>query len=96
MPGDPDDLEHAFDEGRVAERLLIAATTLELGAGIAWIRLEARPAVAEVLDLPPDRWVRTIVSVGHPSAAALRPKSAPGTARLPASERVLTERWPQD
>jgi nitroreductase len=96
MPGDPNDLEHAFDEGRVAERLLVAATLLELGAGVAWIRAEARPAVSVALGLPRDRWVRTIVSVGHTSDAARRPKSPPGTARLPVSETVLTERWPRD
>jgi nitroreductase len=96
MPGDPNDLEHAFDEGRVAERLLVAATLLDLGAGVAWIRAAVRPAVSQILALPGDRWVRTIVAVGHPSEAARLPKSAPGTARLPASETVLTERWPQD
>jgi nitroreductase len=95
MPGDPNDLEHAYDEGRVAERLLVAASMLELGAGVAWLRAESRPAVSDVVGLPGDRWVRTIVSVGHPSEAALRPKSALGTARLPAFETVLTERWPQ-
>jgi nitroreductase len=96
LPGDQSDPEHAFDEGRAAERLLIAAGILGLGAGVAWIPPRARPLAAELLGLPEDRWVRTIVVVGHPSEAASLPKSAPGAARLPASETVLQERWPQD
>lgn len=95
LPGDPADLEHAFDEGRAAERLLVAAGLLGLGAGIAWIPSRARPLAAELLGLPEGRWVRTIVVVGHPSEAASLPKSAPGEARLPASETVLLDRWPQ-
>lgn len=84
----------AYDEGRAAERILVAATLLGLGAGIAWVRAEIRPAVGELLGLPPDRYVRTIVAVGHPSDAAQRPKTAPGEARLPRSETVFRERWP--
>ncbi len=96
MADDPRDDQHVFDEGRATERLLVAAGLLELGAGMAWVRADARSEVADVLGLPPDRFVRTIVAVGHPSDAAKAPKSAPGTARLPASETILGERWPQD
>jgi nitroreductase len=86
----------AYDEGRAAERALVAATVLGFGAGISWIRRDVRPAAAEALGLPPDRVVRTIVALGHPSPAARRPKSAPGTARLPRSEVVFVERWPTE
>jgi nitroreductase len=95
LPGDPDDIENAFDEGRATERILVAATSLRLGAGMLWLWPELRPMAGELLRLPGDRYVRTIVAIGHPSEAAKRPKSAPGTARLPASETVLKERWPQ-
>lgn len=93
---DPGDLDHAFDEGRAAERILIAAGLLGLGAGIAWIFPRVRPLVAELLALPPDRFVRTFVVVGHPSEEAKRPKSAPGMARLPRPETVMIERWSKD
>jgi len=96
LPGDSNDVEHTFDEGRVAERLLVAATLLGLGGGIAWVPARARPLVADALALPADRFVRTIVVVGHPSEAATRPKTEPGKARLPASETVFQERWPRD
>lgn len=85
----------AYDDGRAAERMLIAAGMLGLGAGIAWIRPDVRDATGEILGLPADRFVRTILALGHPSAAARQPKSAPGQARLPRDEVVFEERWPE-
>jgi nitroreductase len=87
-------VSHAFDEGRAAERILVGATMLGLGAGIAWILAAARGTVAELLHLPGEWRVRTVVAIGHPSEAGLRPKSAPGQARLPRDEVVFDERWP--
>jgi nitroreductase len=84
----------AYDEGRAAERILVAASMLGLGAGISWVRSEARAAVGAVLGLPEDRFVRTLLAIGHPSEAARRPKTARGGARLPREETVLSERWP--
>ena len=95
LPADPSKAAgHAYDEGRVAERILVAATAVGVGAGISWITSQARPRVSELLGLPEDRTVRTIVALGHPSEAARRPKSAPGQARLPREEVVFEERWP--
>jgi len=88
------DLVDAYDDGRVAERVLVGAGMLGLAAGIGWIRNDVRPAVGEVLGLPEDRYVRTIVALGHPTEAAQRPKSAPGEARLPRQAVVFEERWP--
>lgn len=94
----PDDKERAisraYDEGRAAERILVAATMLGLAAGIAWCGADARPRVAELLGLPADRTVRTIVAIGHPSEQGRRRKSPPGEARLPREETVFAERWP--
>jgi nitroreductase len=87
-------ISHAYDEGRAAERILVAASLLGLGAGIAWVRSEARPAVGELLGVPEDRYVRTLVAIGHPTDAGRRPKSAPGEARLPREATVFHERWP--
>jgi nitroreductase len=86
----------AYDDGRAAERILIGAGMLDLGAGIAWVRSDVRAAVSELLELPEDRYVRTIVALGHPTDAARQPKSPPGTARLPREETVFEERWPSD
>jgi nitroreductase len=90
------EISAAYDDGRATERMLIAANLLGLAAGIAWIRKDVSPVASELFGLPPDRFVRTIVAVGHPTAAALAPKSPPGQGRLPRDQVVFEERWPRD
>jgi nitroreductase len=87
-------ISHAFDEGRAAERIMVAATLIGLGAGIAWIMAPGRATVSDLLHLPGEWRVRTVVALGHPTEAARRPRSAPGRARLPRDEVVFNERWP--
>jgi nitroreductase len=95
LPDDPDGaISRAFDEGRAAERMLVAAGMLGVGAAIAWVRADVRPLARELLSLPADRLVRTIIALGHPTDEARRPKSPPGHARRPHDETVFRERWP--
>ena len=93
----PDDerrvVGHAYDDGRAAERILVGAEMLGLGAGIAWITSVVRPTIAQLLRLPEGHYVRTIMAVGHPTEAARQPKSAPGAARLPRDEVVMHDHW---
>lgn len=94
LPSDPSrEVHDAYDDGRVAERILIAASMLDLGAGISWIRRDVRAAAAEILGIPDGWMVRTVVQLGHPTEAARAPKSAPGTARLGFDEVVFRETW---
>ena len=86
-------VSNAFDEGRATERILIAASLLGLGAGIAWVGAGDRPAVGELRGVPDGRFVRTLVAIGHPTERPKRPKSTGGAARLPRSETVFSERW---
>jgi hypothetical protein len=63
----------AYDDGRAAERVLIAAGMLGLGAGIAVDPADVRPAIGELLGLPADRYIRTIIpSATRPRRRALR------------------------
>lgn len=95
LPGEPKGgVGHTYDEGRAAERMLIAASFIGLSAGIAWINAEARSVVADALRLPDDRFVRTMIAIGHPTPKARAAKSARGQARLPRSKTVHAERWP--
>jgi nitroreductase len=97
VPADADHaLSYAYDEGRAAERVLVAASMLGLGAGIAWIRAAPLEAIRPLLGLPEDRIVRTVIALGHPTEAARRLKSAPGEGRLPREDVVFDERWPPD
>lgn len=86
----PDEETHktslAYDDGRVAERVLIGASMLGLGAGITWVRPDVRQQIGRLLEVPDGRYVRTVMAIGHPSPEALAPRSAPGQARLPLDE----------
>jgi nitroreductase len=87
MPGE--DLEtDAYDEGRVAERLLIAANAMGLGGGIAWTEDPERLAVGALLGITPPTFVRTIVALGYPTEEARQPRTGPGAGRRPLSEFV--------
>jgi nitroreductase len=87
MPGDDAETD-AYDEGRVAERILIAAGAMDLGAGIGWAERPEWPAIGELLGVTPPAFVRTIVSVGHPTDAARQRRTGPGTGRRPLEEFV--------
>jgi nitroreductase len=84
LPAEPArELSDAYDDGRVAERILAAASFLGRGAAIAWVRRDARPAVGGALALPMDRYVRTIVALGEPTREARLPRAAARAARPP-------------
>ena len=82
MPGE-DRESDAYDEGRVAERILIAASAMDLGAGIGWIEEQDYATIDELLGLTLPTFVRTVVSIGHPSEEARKPRTGPRTGRRP-------------
>lgn len=79
---DRDEL-NAFDEGRIAERIMLAAHVHGIGSCIGWFRDEARREAARILGLGPEMSVRTTVSLGYPAEGALR-----GARRKPLAELV--------
>ncbi len=85
-------ISDAFDEGRIAERIMLAANAHGLGCGMAWLIADETSA-KEVLHIPTERKVRTAIAIGTPKAAGNRHTSAPGTGRRPASELAHYERW---
>lgn len=84
----------SYDEGRVTERMLIAAHSLGYGGGVAWFGDEAQHAEAKrILGIPAERTARSIVMIGRPiSAKDPRPNPRPG-GRRPLSEIVSYDRW---
>jgi nitroreductase len=82
-----------FDEGRVAERIMIAATAHGLACGIGRARPDAQKVIGPLLGVPADHFVRTLVSIGYPTEAGRRSKSPPGQARKPLAELVRRERY---
>jgi nitroreductase len=82
---------HAYDVGRVDERVLLASQALGLGAGIVtfWSE-EAQELVRTTLGLPDDWSAYSAVAVGHPADSA-RPARLGG--RKPLSELVHWDRF---
>ena len=87
-------MSEAYDEGRVTERLLIAARARGLGGGVAWFGDESQQATAkELLGIPKERTARQIVAIGRPvSVKDPRPtRATPG--RKPLAEVVSWEKF---
>lgn len=92
MAGDRAEQE-AYDEGRLAERIMLAAWAHGVGSSIGWIVGSGRDAAKDLLGIPPERIVRTAISLGYPDETARRPRKGPGAARKPLSEIVHEERY---
>jgi nitroreductase len=84
----------AYDEGRVTERLLIAAHALGLGGGTAWFGDDSQQAEAKrILGIPADRMARSMVAIGRPTSIKdPRPNPRAG-GRKPLKEIVSYDRW---
>jgi nitroreductase len=87
-------VSEAYDEGRVTERILIAAHNLGYGGGVAWYGDDSQQAEAKrILGIPAERTARSIVMIGRPvSPKDPRPNARPG-GRKPLSEIVSYDRY---
>jgi len=83
--------QETYDEGRLAERVMLAALAHGVGSSIGWIVGEGRTAAREILGVPEGRTVRTAISLGYPAEGARRSRA--GQARKPLSEIVHEERY---
>lgn len=85
------EISGAFDEGRVTERLMIAARLLGLGAGTAWFGdADQQAAAKELLAIPAELTARSMVVIGHPDPTA--PKRSGSGGRKPVEEIVSYNR----
>ncbi len=94
-PGDAErhDLE-VFDNGRLVERLLLAAKAHSLGSNIATLKEDGPAIIKEALGIPSERRIWTVVTLGYPDEAAhkARPKS-PTAGRKPSQDFVHWDRY---
>jgi nitroreductase len=83
------DISEAYDEGRVTERLMIAAHALGLGGGVAWFGNADQEAEAKrILGIPAERTARSVVVIGNPTTTRdPRPNPSQG-GRHPLSQLV--------
>ncbi len=94
MSGNPDRVEHeTFDEGRLSERLLLAAAAHGVGGCIGWFDSEEAAGAKALLGIPQERLVRTALSFGYPDPEAQRTHQKPPQARKPVAELVHQERY---
>ncbi len=86
----------AYDEGRVTERILIAARSLGLGGGVAWYGDATQQAEGKrILGIPAERTARSVVIIGYPTSIKdPRPNAAAGGCKE-MSEIVSSNRWGQ-
>lgn len=87
-------VSEAFDEGRVTERLLVAAHLLGLGGGTAWFGDDDQQAQGRaILGIPDDKVARAVVVLGYPKTTKdHRPNPAQG-GRKPLTELVSANRY---
>jgi nitroreductase len=94
-PGDAErkDLE-VFDDGRLVERLLLAAKAYGLGSNISTLKGDGPAVMKRVLGIPPERRVWTVVTIGHTDheARKARPQN-PAAGRKPAEEFAHWDRY---
>lgn len=94
MAGAADQAEQeTYDEGRLAERIMLAAAAHGVGSSIGWFAGGGREEARRLLGAPVGCVVRTALSFGYPEATGgeLRPRL--GSARKPLAAIVHHERY---
>jgi nitroreductase len=87
-------ITEAFDEGRVTERLLIAARLLGLGGGTAWFGDESQQAAAKrILGIPEEKTANSVVVIGYPTTTRDHRPNPAQAGRRPLSELVHHDRY---
>jgi nitroreductase len=91
------DLEHpdfdTYDEGRLSERIMLAAAARDLGSAIGWFKDAASAEAKRILGVPQERLLRTIVSIGFTDADAFAKRTRPAQPRKLLGDIVHHERW---
>jgi nitroreductase len=85
--------QETYDEGRLSERIMLAAAAHGLGSCIGWFAGSGPAAAKDLLGIPAARLVRTVRALGYPDQAAQRTRPKPLQARKPLAELVHNERY---
>ncbi len=90
----PDSAILSFDEGRLSERLFIAAKLLGLGGGTAWYGDADQQAQGRaILGIPDDKIARSVVVLGYPTTTKDHRPNANIGGRRPISEILSQESY---
>jgi nitroreductase len=85
--------QETYDEGRLSERIMLAAEAYGIGSCIGWLRGNGRREAKTLLGIPQERLVRTVISLGYPDEEARRARPKVADARKPLSELVHWEQY---
>lgn len=86
LPGDAN-VSHSYDEGRLTERIMLAADVLGYGSGTAWFTSDTEKSQAKaILGVPDEETLRSLVVLGRVVADAPKPGKMSG--RKPLDEIV--------
>src|SRR5260370_20003395 len=78
MSGDQENPDFdTYDEGRLSERIMLAAAAYGLGSAIGWFRNESADEAKQVLGGPNERLLRTVMSVRSVDAEARQQRQRP-------------------
>lgn len=92
MDGDNEEFA-TYDEGRLAERIMLTAAAHGLGSCIGWWTKPAREEAKHLLGVPADRIVRTILAIGSTDDEARSALPKRTNVRKPIAEFVHQERF---
>ena len=96
MDGDPSQVaQETYDEGRLAERIMLAADVYGVGGSIGWLVGGGQMAAKQLLGIPEGRLVRTVISLGYPDEEARRARPKPPQARKPLAEIIHLGKYGQ-
>jgi nitroreductase len=83
----------SLDEGRLAERLCLAAGANGLGSTVATLKNEGPDEVKKLLNIPADRRAVALVAIGHTDVEAREARPKNPQARKPMGEFAVWERY---
>jgi nitroreductase len=82
--------QETYDEGKLAERIMLAAHAHGVGSSIGWFAGSGRDAARELLRIPREKVVRTAISLGYPEEGS---RTGRRQARKPLAEIVREESY---
>ena len=85
--------QETYDEGRLSERIMLAAEAYGIGSSIGWFKGQGRTDAKALLGIPQERLVRTVISLGYPDEEARRAHTKVADARKPLTELMHWERY---
>jgi len=94
MAGDRQRIDQeTFDEGRLSERIMLAAAAYGIGSSIGWFTGNGQAAAKAMLGIPAERLVRTAISLGYADEEVRRARPKPAQVRKALKELVHEERY---